>query len=129
MPTAASPRMGTLGDLFKPKKKVKTQKKQRYRRKDRSNLNRFASGTRVRCWWPGIQNRSLNGSIGIVCTERSPFGRKKHVVIPKAEEQTQIVEDEVAFSITEKVDKKINENSGVWFLTEEEYTLLLVMES
>ena len=129
--------LATIGDLFKPKKRVKTQKPKRYHTKGKAGLDRFSPGTRVRCWWLNqkVIDPSLHGAIGIVCTEKNAFGpvgpggRRKYVVIPKAEKQTRTVPDEVAFQVTEMVDKKIREQTGVLFLTEEEYTLFTVMES
>jgi hypothetical protein len=122
----------SLGDVFpqfKPKKKVKTQKPKRYRRKDKSRLDRFSKGYRVRCYRPNDPNHRLNGKIGIVCTEQSFGERKRYVVIRQAKKRTRTVPDEVAFQVTEWVDEKIEANGLTWFLTEEEYTLHVVMES
>ena len=126
--------LAIMSDLFKPKKRVKTQKPKRHHTKGKAGLDRFSSGTRVRCWWLNqkVVDPGLHGAIGIVCTERDSLalgGRRKYVVIPKAEKQTIRVLDEVAFEVTEMVDKKIREQTGVLFLTEEEYTLFTVMES
>jgi hypothetical protein len=133
MPTTPDHKLGTLGDLFdlqhhpKPQPEVKKQK--RYITKGKAGLDRFAPGTRVRCWWLPNQDKRLHGSIGIVCTEKTAFGRKKYVVIPKAEKRTRIIKDEVPFPYTKMVDVRIEEQRGVLFLTEEEYTLMTVMES
>jgi len=126
---AFTPSLGDVFPDFKPKKKVQTQKSKRYSRKDKTGLNRFSPGTRVRCWWPKAIDSPLNGKIGIVCTKKDFDSRKKYVVIPKAEKQTRTVPDEVAFQVTEMVDRKVEEGHDCWFLTEDEYTIISVMES
>lgn len=123
------PFVQSWGDLFKPKKKVETQEPKRYSRKDKSSLERFSKGSRVRCWWPNHPDNPLNGRIGIVCTEQRYGGRVKYVVIQKAKKKTRTVRDEVAFQVTEWVDEHVQPNGLVWFLTESEFTIVTVMES
>jgi hypothetical protein len=112
--------LATIGDIFglqeEPGKKQEPGKKPtRTWRRDKSSLSRFAKGSRVRIWYPDFSNKIHHGAIGIVCTSRMwNQPREKYVVVPNARP---------------KNDFKIKERTGAWFLTEEEYTLMLVMDS
>jgi hypothetical protein len=108
--------LATLGDILK-NPEIREKLKPRRRLGDKKRwLDRFAPGTRVRCWWPRALDSPLQGLRGIVRVKRGPIGpserERKHVILTIYDQ-----------------DRTIDEGHDCWFLTEDEYTLMMVMES
>lgn len=120
--------LATIGDLFQSQaeKDGKPKKPHRLSGKEKTWLDRFAPGTHVRCWWPKALDSPLNGLVGTVCVRLGPTGPServhKHVVIPKAERMERIK------GRSRLLDKVVEEGHDCWFLTEDEYTIAMVME-
>jgi hypothetical protein len=114
--------LATLGDILK-NPEIREKLKPRRRLGDKKRwLDRFAPGTRVRCWWPNASDSSLNGLRGVVRIKRGPIGplerERKHVILTITD-----------VGSSKLRDRTIDEGHDCWFLTEDEYTLMMVMES
>ena len=113
--------LATLGDILK-NPEIRGKLKPRRRLGDKRRwLDRFAPGTRVRCWWPRALDSPFQGSRGLVRVKHGPVGPSERV-----RKEVILTINDAGTRVKERI---LDEGHDCWFLTENEYTLMMVMES